>query len=168
METREYTFFAPLEFRADETRQSPGLLTGILMTYGQKANDRPEMFRQDALYWDADTGITITEQHDRNAQVVRTIPFLEGRELRINAPLPNTTRGRDTAANMSGPLPLYSGLSVTFRAEKESRQGGVRVIERAFLAAAGLVDTPSYLTSKVEVREGVSGILLPEAGTLWL
>ena len=168
METREFTFFAPLEFRADETRQSPGLLAGTLMVYGQKAKDRPEMFRQDSLYWDTDTGITITEQHDRNAQMVRTMPYLEGRELKINAPLPNTTRGRDTATNMAGPLPLYSGLSVTFRAEKESRQGGVRVIERAFLAAAGLVDTPSYIASTVEVREGLAVIGHPAAATLWL
>ena len=32
----------PLEYRQDETRESPGTLAGVLMTYGTKAKDRPE------------------------------------------------------------------------------------------------------------------------------
>ena len=34
----------PLEYRQDESRESPGTLAGVLMTYGTKAKDRPEMF----------------------------------------------------------------------------------------------------------------------------
>ena len=30
----------PLEYRQDETRESPGTLAGVLMTYGTKAKDR--------------------------------------------------------------------------------------------------------------------------------
>ena len=146
----------PLEYRQDETRESPGLLSGILMLYGTKANDRPELFEQDAFHW-PESGILIREQHNRQAPIVRAVPFLEGRELRINAPLLNNTRGRDVAESMKGPHPVYTGLSVEFRAEKETRRGGLRVISRAFLGGAGLVDTPSYLESVVEVRqEGTS------------
>ena len=142
----------PLEFRADETRQSPGLLAGILMAYGSKASDRPETFEQGAFHW-RESGIVIREQHNREAPIVRAIPYLEGKELRISIPLPNTSRGRDAATNMRGPNPLYGGLSVEFNSEQETRRDGLRVITRAFLDGAGLVDNPSYLTSTVEVRK---------------
>ena len=141
----------PLEFRADETRESPGMLAGVLMSYGSRANDRPEMFEQGAFHW-RESGIIIREQHNREAPIVRGIPYLEGKELRIEIPLPNTSRGRDAATNMRGPNPLYGGLSVEFNSEQETRRAGLRVITRAFLDGAGLVDNPSYLTSTVEVR----------------
>ena len=82
----------PLECRADDSNTSPGLLSGVLMTYGTRANDRPEMFEQDALHWPAE-GILVREQHNRQAPIVRAIPYLEGREVRINAPLLNDTQG---------------------------------------------------------------------------
>ena len=141
----------PLELRQDETRGSPGLLSGVLMTYGTRASDRPEMFEMGALHW-PETGIVIREQHNRQAPILRAIPYLEGRELRINAPLLNTSRGRDIAESMKGPNPLFTGLSVEFQAEKESQQGGLRVISRAYLGGAGLVDSPSYKGSTAEVR----------------
>ena len=148
----------PIEYRADETRESPGMLSGVLMTYGSRANDRPEMFEAGAFHW-RESGIVIRRQHDRTRPILRAIPYLagDGKELRINAPLLNDTMGRDIAAAMQGPNPLYQGLSVEFRAEKETRRNGIRVISRAFLDGAGLVDTPSYLDSTVEVRaEGIS------------
>ena len=156
----------PLEYRQDETRESPGMLAGVLMTYGTKAKDREEMFEMNALHWDP-SGILIREQHNRQAPIIRAFPYLEGRELRISAPLLNTTRGRDVAEAMKGPNPLFSGLSVEFRAEKETRRNGVRVITSALLGGAGLVDSPSYKDSVVEIREA-SGLTLPGALTLWL
>ena len=160
------TLFTTLEFRADETRESPGLLSGVLMSYGTRANDRPEMFEQGAFHW-RDTGIIIREQHNRASPIVRAIPYIEGRELRVSVPLPNTTRGRDAATAMQGDNPLYSGLSVEFNAERESKRGGLRVITRAFLDGASLVDTPAYLASTVEVREE-SGLIVPRSVYSWL
>ena len=43
-------------------------------------------------------------------------------------------------------------MSVEFYAEKETRRGGIREILRAYVPRAGLVDTPSYAGSLVEVR----------------
>ena len=63
--------------------------------------------------------------------IMRAMPYLEGRELRISAPLPNNTRGRDVAESMKGPLPLYGGLSVEFRAERQTRQGGIRTYQQS-------------------------------------
>ena len=145
------SLLVPIEYRQDETRESPGLLAGVLMSYGSKASDRPEMFEMGAFHW-RESGIVIREQHNREAPIVRAVPFMKGKELRIEIGLPNTTRGRDVAASMREASPLYGGLSVEFRAEQETRRDGLRVITKAFLDAAGLVDNPSYLTSTVEVR----------------
>ena len=156
----------PIEYRVDETRESPGMLSGVLMAYGTRANDRPEMFEMDAFHWRAD-GIVIREQHNRAAPIVRAQPYMEGRALKISVPLPNTSRGRDAATAMQGEHPLYSGLSVEFNAERETRRGGLRVISRAFLDGASLVDTPAYLESKVEIREGL-GLIVPRSVFTWL
>ena len=43
------TLLVPIEIRQDETRQSPGVLTGTLMTYETRARDRAEMFRTGAF-----------------------------------------------------------------------------------------------------------------------
>ena len=152
---------APLEYRADQSNASPGLLTATLMTYGQRGRRGDEMFEQDALHW-RDDGIVIRELHPpKDSQgrpiittppILRTVPFLENRELKISAPLPNTTRGRDVAEAMKGPLPLYSGMSIEFSAEKQVHRGGLRIISKAFLDGAALVLRGEYADSIVEVR----------------
>ena len=82
------------------------MLSGILMVYGTKAKDREELFEMNALHWDT-SGIVIREQHNRQAPILRAIPYLEGRVLRINAPLVEHTRGRDIAEAMKGSNPLF-------------------------------------------------------------
>ena len=57
------TIDVELRFSEDESRQSPGILTGTLMTYETRASDRPEKFEQDSLEWAKD-GIVIYEQHN--------------------------------------------------------------------------------------------------------
>ena len=153
------SLFVPLEFREDTSNASPGLLTGILMRYEERARDRPELFENNAFHW-AQDGILIRELHPKpNAPatpaIMRALPYLEGRELRISAPLPNTTKGRDVAENMKGPLPLYGGLSVEFAAEKQMNRNGLRVITKAYLDAAALVERGAYADALVEVRAGL-------------
>ena len=65
-----------LEVRAedDSSRQSPGRIVGTLLTYGERARDRPEMFLDAALRW-PELGFNINEQHNRQAPIVRAIPI---------------------------------------------------------------------------------------------
>ena len=161
----------PLEYRADDSNASPGMLSAVLMTYGTRGRRRPEMFEAGAFHW-RDDGIVIRELHPQRGgpeipAIMRTLPYLEGRELRISAPLPNSTHGRDIAEKMKGPLPLYGEMSVEFAPERETRQGGLRLIQRAYLDGAALVLRGEYAESTVEVR-GESGLTLPRAETLWL
>ena len=143
-----------VELRADDSRESPGRIVGTLLQYDERAGDRPELFRAGALSW-PDGGIVLNEQHNRAAPILRFVPKVEGSEVLIDAPLPDTSRGRDAAVMIrNGTL---RGLSVEFAATEEGMTGGVREIRRARLLAAGLVDDPSYAGSSVEVRKERSG-----------
>ena len=138
-----------IEFREDETRQSPGRLYGVLMPYETRAVDRPEIFKTGSLSW-PDDGIVIREQHNREAPILRVVPEVRENAVVIDAPLPDTQRGRDAAVNIRAGL--FKGLSVEFRSKQESRVSGVREIRAAVLTGAGLVDDPSYVAATVEVR----------------
>ena len=138
-----------IELRADESRQSPGLLEGVLLTYETRATDRPELFKRGALYW-ADDGLVLNESHDTKQVISRFMPQLDGDQVRVSLPLPDTQRGRDAATLIRNGT--MKGLSVEFRAESEKYVGGVREIHRAFLVGAGLVTSASYKSSTVEVR----------------
>ena len=135
----------------DDGRESPGRLTGTLVTYLEVARDRPELFTRGALEWETD-GIVINEMHNRQAPILRAIPFLDGDALKIDAPLPDTARGRDVATAMRQENPLYTGLSLEFNALAEGRRGNLREIRRAKLVRAGIVDRGAYGGSTVEVR----------------
>ena len=133
----------------DETRESPGRLVGTLLRYEERARDRKEVFVRGALTWPED-GILINEQHNRLSPVLRAIPYLDGDEVKIDAPIPNTARGRDTVTNIRAGI--WKNLSIEFHSRSEGRRGPLREIRQAFLGAAALVDTGAYGGSKVEVR----------------
>ena len=154
-----------IRFTEDESRQSPGRLTGTLLTYETRANDRPELFAYGALTW-PDTGIIINEQHNRQAPILRTVPFVQGNAVMVDAELPNTTRGRDAATNVREGV--LTGLSVEFYAMREGRRDGMREIRQATVRSAGLVDSPSYSDSVVAVRHELHVSIRPSELTLWL
>ena len=140
-----------IEIRLSEDldRSGPGLLQGTLLTYGERASDRPEVFAEGALYW-PEGGVVLREQHNRRAPIVRFIPTVEGREVRLSVALPDTQRGRDAAVMVRNGT--FRGLSIEFSSEQEQQVSGVRQIRRARLAGAGLVDDPSYSASSVSIR----------------
>ena len=137
-----------IEYREDESRQSPGRIVGVLLSYGEQALDRAEKFEAGSLHW-PDGGVILNEQHNRQAPIMRFTPEVVGTEVRIDAPLPDTQRGRDAATMVKNGT--FTGLSIEFRSEAEGRSAGTRMIRRASLSAAALVDSPSHKSS-VEVR----------------
>ena len=142
-----------IELRADESRQSPGRIVGTLMEYGKRAADRAEVFADGALTWE-DRGVILNEQHNRAAAVMRFTPKVEGRAVKIDAPLPDTQRGRDMATMVRNGT--FTGLSIEFRATSEGRNAGCREVRAARLMGAAIVDSPSYAGS-LEVRQGGKG-----------
>ena len=138
-----------VEIREDADRTGPGRLVGTLLKYGERATDRPEVFEPGALRW-PDNGIPVTRQHVRSEAVVRAVPEVRGDAVVIDVPLPDTQRARDVATEIrSG---LLTGLSVEFSAVRARVVGGVRRISEAVLGGAGVVDSPAYAGSGVEVR----------------
>ena len=138
-----------IELREDENRLGPGRLVGTLMAYSERASDRAEVFEPGSLSW-PESGIVINRQHLRQSPILRCVPVVDGNEVKIDSPLPDTTAGRDCAAEVRSKL--MTGMSIEFRALKETFVGGVRRISEAVLSAAAVVDAPSFAGSTVEVR----------------
>ena len=132
-----------------EVEGKPARLVGTLMPFGQRAKDRPEMFERGSLSWDAG-GIVLNRQHQRGSPILRFTPVeIEGR-LTVDAAIPDTMAGRDALAEIKGGL--FRGLSIEFRAVRQTIVAGVRRISEAVLTGAGLVDRGSYAAATVEVR----------------
>ena len=156
---KDTTIRCAVELR-DGGDDSPGRLSGVVMRYGSPGVQGREEFRAGALRW-PDNGIRIDLDHASSpargsvqAPIMRAVPVVsaDGAEIRIDAPLPNTTAGRDLAVLMRSDPPLYSGLSVEFKCCRQSYAGGRRVVEDAILRGAALTDLPSYPDTSVEVR----------------
>lgn len=138
-----------IRIEADPERRGPGRLVGTLLTYGERSGDRAERFEAGALHWEAG-GVVLREQHNRFAPIARFTPEVEGRTVKVSVVLPDTSRARDCATNIRAGV--FRGLSVEFHAERERWDGELRIIERARLVGAGLVDEPSYKGSVVSMR----------------
>ena len=138
-----------IRLQSDPERRGPGILEGVLIPYGQRAQDRPEMFEPGALHWPSD-GVVLRAMHKRESPIARFVPEASESEVRVSIVLPDTTAGRDAATNVRAGV--LRGLSVEFRSERETVRDGVRVIQRAFLVGAGLVDAGAYAGATVEAR----------------
>lgn len=131
-----------------EAAESPGRIIGTLLELGRVAIDRREVFVPGAVAWPAN-GIRLLSEH-RGRQVMRVVPTVEGSEIRIDAPLPDTSLGREVAAEIrSG---RKRGLSVEFHATDEARVSGVREVRGALVNAAAIVREPAYEQARAEVR----------------
>ena len=133
----------------DPDRRGPGILEGTLLPYETRAQDRPEMFESGSMTWPAD-GVLLREMHKRESPLARFIPEATDTEVRVKIALPDTTAGRDAATNVRAGV--LKGLSVEFRAIRETMRAGVRVIQAAVLTGAGLVDSGAYAAATVEAR----------------
>ena len=140
----------PLELRAEGRR-----LEGTILKYGEISPNHQERFLPGAFSLDPGTTRWLDYRHDRTrvlahtgggGLILRDSPDSLLLEAELPA-LPLSERALDEIA--SGAL---QGLSIEFRAESESREGNIRVVEKADLAGIGLVASPSYPNSRVETR----------------
>ena len=142
---------AEVERRAalGEIRVEGRKLTGTVMRYGEVSPSHKERLlrmadvvhldlnhdRERAVAWHPGGGLELADR---------------GEALELSAelpPIPAADRALDDIRTGKA-----TGLSVEFRAVKESRVDGVRVIEEAELSGVGLVALPSYEGSRIEAR----------------
>ena len=144
-------FYAAIEYASDDTRESPGRISGVLVTYGEVAKDRPDLYEAGSLSW-PDGGIVLNEMHDRKQAIKRFSPYLDEHELRVDFQLPPTQRGRDAAYMVRDGT--YTGLSMEVARDTivATYRAGVRHISRGKLVAAALVDESAFLGSVVDVN----------------
>ena len=140
---------APVEFR-----MTGGTLTGTAIRYGERAQDRAEMFLPGSFISGLDTA-ALNLQHDREhviAEQPDELAFTNSvRSLALRAQLrPDSAEARLVSRG------ALRGLSVEFVAIKERQDRGLRVISKAHLAGVGLVDSGSYRT-EVEIRQRMAG-----------
>ena len=154
---------ASVERRYIELRQGPGrTLEGVAIRYGDVA-PMPwgaERFESGAFGDVGSADVLLNVQHDRGRPLARTggggLVLADTPDaLTIRADLPVTREGDDALALVRAGV--LRGLSVEFRAVAERIEAEVRVIERAALAAIGLVDTGAYPGSTVEARQRKRG-----------
>ena len=148
-----------IERRAFELREEGGRrISGTAVRYGDIAvlpGGIRERFEAGA-FRDAELAdVVLNLQHDRGTPLARTggggLAVRDSREaLTISAELP-ATRSADDALTLVK-AKVLRGLSVEFTALSERFDGGIRVIERAALAAVAIVDSGAYPQSVVEAR----------------
>ena len=119
-----------------EVRVSGRTLAGTAMPYGTIAPDFRERFEPGAF---GEVGaVDLNLQHDPAVVVARAASLTDGpRELSVRATLPDGAAA--LALVKRGAL---RGFSVEFKATRERREAGVRVVERATLTGLALVDRP--------------------------
>ena len=99
--------------------------------------------------------VILNASHERSTPLARTggagLTLDDtGERLAFSAELP-ATRAADDVIELVR-TGVMRGASVEMRVTAERFEGGVRVVERATLAAIGVVDTPAYPASEVEAR----------------
>ena len=137
-----------LEVRAEGRR-----LSGRVLRYGSVSPSHKERFEPRSLHLAEAVTLNLFHEPER---AVAWFPKggmtlengAQALDMRCELP-PIPAAERALAEVRAG---TATGLSVEFLAERERREGGIRVIERATLSGIGLVRSPSYLDSKVEAR----------------
>ena len=98
--------------------------------------------------------VILNASHERAAPLARVGAGLTlddtAERLAFSAELPATRAADDVLELVRAGV--MRGASVEMRVTAERFEAGVRVIERATLAAIGVVDTPAYPASEVEAR----------------
>ena len=146
-----------IEFRAENRR-----ISGTVISYSDVSPSHRERFEPNSLRFAE--SVVLNLLHNGLTAVAWTPGGnleLEdtSEELRLSAQMPPIPAGDLVLSLLSeGKI---RGLSLEFRAEKERRESGIRIIESALLSGVGLVENPSYKGSQVEIRsESLNWMLL--------
>lgn len=153
MDKTEYRF---AEARADEG--DGRIIQGTLAPYGTDAvigGKFIERIKAGAFSWD---DVTLNVMHDRGRIIARTdagLTLADGPDrLSVRAELPETRAA--TEALEAVRAKLLRGFSVEMRVQADTwTQAGdkpLRLIERAVLVGASLVDRPAYRGAEVAAR----------------
>lgn len=139
----------PLELRAEGRA-----LTGPAMRYGDVSPSHRERFEPGAFALDARTR-WLDVRHDRDRVIAHTagggLELTDTREaLMVRAELPEIPAADRALADVAAGR--LRGFSIEFNAVEERRESGIRVVSRADLSGIGLVGSPSYTQSAVEIR----------------
>ena len=153
-----------IEYRADESRLTPGRLVGTILTYGEPATDRPERFLDGALTW-APGGVVLNQGHDRKHILTRFVPEVRDKQVLVDVPLPDTQACRDCLALVRNGT--MKGFSAEFVATEERQVSGMREIASARLVGAAVATDPAYDT-RVEVRARGALPGWKRAALLWI
>ena len=131
-----------------ELRVAGRTLTGRAMVYGTMSEEHRERFAPGAFA--PVPAVPLLLQHDRSMVIVEPGGFdLVDTEqaLEVRAELPPKAAALQLVRG--GAL---TGFSVKFRPRHETRDGNIRVVEKAELVEVSVVDQPSYPASTAEVR----------------
>lgn len=142
------------EYRFSELRAEGRTLRGTAMPYNVISPGHRELFRPGAFAGRL-ADVSLDVQHDRRRLIARTggggLELHDSPEaLRMVAHLPETREANDALTLVR--QRVLRGLSVEFNSLKETRQGGIRIIEQAALPALSVVDSGSYPGTVVEAR----------------
>ena len=145
------------EFRADES----GRIEGVAIPYNSPGTvaDFSERFAPGSISFQ---DVILNLQHDRKRPLARTdgggLELRDGPDaLRAKIELPDTADGRDVRTLIQ--RRVLRGLSVEFRAIRDSWQGNERTIYEAELSGLAIVDRPAYAGATVaEIREAVEAM----------
>ena len=142
---------APVEFR-----MSRGMLTGTVIPYNRRAKDRPEIFESEAFVSGVD-GAALVLQHDRDRVIAAQPEALTFTDTPLSLSLRALLPPDGAEARLVRRQALR-GLSVGFRSIEERQENGLRVITRAHLDHVALVDSGSYPTTEVEIRQAFDDV----------
>ena len=139
--------------RGGELRAEGRRLSGIVMPYGDISPSHREKFEPASLRMAPAVPLNLFHDPERAVawQPGGGLDLRQDREalrmVAVLAPIPAADRA--LADIRAGRI---VGLSIEFKAVRERREGGLRVVEEAVLSGIGLVRVPSYGASRVEAR----------------
>ena len=132
-----------------ELRVAGRTLSGPALVYGDVSAQHRERFTAGAFAPLGDD-VPLLLQHDPGTVIVPAGDYLltdTERALEVRAELPEKAAALSLVRRRA-----LTGFSVKFVPRQESRDGDIRVVERAELVEVSLVDQPSYDSSLAEIR----------------